>query len=94
MIVVYDLELEESPSYELTFNDVDITYDMDVDSSFQISNAETYSGEYEVIPKADEGTMLLTKNKLLTDNVTVTKIPYYETSNPDGVTVYIASEVN
>ena len=54
---------------------------------------EPYKGEYTVIPKANEPTVLETAGKTLNKDVTVTKIPYYETSNPTGDTVYIASEV-
>ena len=52
-----------------------------------------YDGEYTVIPKANAPTVLETAGKTLNKDVTVTKIPYYETSNPTGDTVYIASEV-
>lgn len=52
-----------------------------------------YKGEYTVIPKANAPTVLETAGKTLNKDVTVTKIPYYETSNPTGDTVYIASEV-
>ncbi len=52
-----------------------------------------YMGGYTVIPKANEPTVLETKGKRMTDDVTVTKIPYYETANPLGDTVYIAAEV-
>ncbi len=54
---------------------------------------EPYEGEYTVIPKANAPTVLETAGKTLNKDVTVTKIPYYETSNPTGDTVYIASEV-
>ena len=54
---------------------------------------EAYEGGYEVVPKAFEPVVLPTKNKLLADDVTVTKVPYYEVSNETGTTVYIASEV-
>ena len=43
--------------------------------------------------RAFEPVVLPTKNKLLADDVTVTKVPYYEVSNETGTTVYIASEV-
>lgn len=52
-----------------------------------------YEGETTVIPKADIATVLQTAGKCLREDITVTKIPYYETSNPTGDTVYIASEV-
>lgn len=52
-----------------------------------------YDGAYEVTPKASEQTVLETRNKLMTDDVTVLEIPYYETYNTSGYTVYIANEV-
>ena len=57
------------------------------------SGGAPYEGDYIVIPKADSATVLPTRDKMLWDDVTVTKIPYYETANPTGDTVYIASEV-
>lgn len=56
---------------------------------------DVYDGEYTVIPKAHEAQVLETAQKLLLDDVTVTKVPYYETSNIyDGKTVYIAEDSN
>ena len=53
-----------------------------------------YDGDYVVIPQADDAVVLETQSKLMTDDVTVTKIPYWETSNlSGGNTVFIASEV-
>lgn len=55
---------------------------------------EEYQGEYEVTPKVYDQQILETANKLLTDNVTVHKVPYSETSNKaEGTTVYIGDEV-
>lgn len=56
------------------------------------TGAEEYDGAYDVIPKtyAQE---LGTDNKVMRDNVRVEKIPYFETSNEKGTTVYIANEV-
>lgn len=51
-----------------------------------------YSGEYEVLPKANENTILPTKNKILEENVIVLDIPYYEVSNTTGTTIYIGKE--
>lgn len=56
-------------------------------------DAEVYDGEYEVTPQAHEEKILQTKNKRMTDDVTVMRVPYFETSNIYGDTVYIASEV-
>ena len=56
---------------------------------------DVYTGSYEVTPKAWSIQTLETAHKLLTDNVTVFKVPYYETSNIfDGLTVYIAEDTN
>lgn len=53
-----------------------------------------YDGNYDVTPSASAQTVLHTKNKRLTDNVVVKKIPYFETTNAGGgSTVYIAGEV-
>lgn len=56
---------------------------------------ETYNGEYSVVPKAFASQTLETAGKLMTKNVTVLEVPYFETDNEaDGKTVYIAKEVN
>lgn len=53
-----------------------------------------YDGPYEVTPKAWDDQILLTDGKLMTDDVTVFRVPYYETSNLfDGKTAYIAEEI-
>ena len=55
---------------------------------------ELYGGPYEVTPKAWEEQVLETEGKLMADDVTVFKVPYYETINLfDGKTAYIAEEV-
>lgn len=79
---VYDLSVEE-----------ETPIDMDLSTAIQIVNTDVYEGEYVVVPKAHESTILETRDKTMTDDVTVTKVPYYETSNLTGETVYIAAEV-
>ena len=55
---------------------------------------ELYGGPYEVTPKAWEEQVLETEGKLMADDVTVFRVPYYETINLfDGKTAYIAEEV-
>lgn len=51
-----------------------------------------YSGEYEITPQVESQT-LQTKNRILRENMQVKEIPYYETSNLYGETIYIGSEV-
>ena len=53
-----------------------------------------YEGEYVITPSAADAIVLPTESKVMQDDVTVRKIPYYETSNlSGGLTAYIASEV-
>ena len=55
---------------------------------------DIYTGPYEVTPKAWDEQTLETAHKLMTDDVTVFRVPYYETSNLfDGKTAYIAEEI-
>ena len=68
-----------------------------IQGTLTIPNApgiEVYTGAYEVTPKAWEEQILQTDGKLMTDDVTVFRVPYYETVNLfDGKTDYIAEEV-
>lgn len=56
-------------------------------------DAPQYEGPYTVTPLARNQTVLDTNGKLMTDDVTVLEVPYWETSNISGMTVYIANEV-
>lgn len=51
-------------------------------------DVETYEGEYEITPSVSRQE-LETKNRLLSDDIVVKEIPYYETSNESGITIYI-----
>lgn len=63
-------------------------------SARSIIGAEVYEGAYRVHSEAHEVQILPTANKQLTKNITVEKIPYFETSNlSNGITAYIGSEV-
>ena len=55
--------------------------------------AEPYRGAYVVIPEVG-AQVLPTLNQRMTDNLTVTGVPYYEVSNESGLTVFIAETVN
>lgn len=62
--------------------------------STRSSSAEIYEGAYTVHSEAHAVQTLPTANKKLTKNITVEKIPYFETTNlSDGITAYIGSEV-
>ena len=55
-------------------------------------SAEPYSGDYVVTPAPFAEQTLATKNKLMANDVTVNAIPYYETSNISGITIYIGGK--
>lgn len=53
---------------------------------------DTYDGEYIITPKPFDNQVLPTADFIMRHNVQVKKIPYYQTSNTDGYTVYIGGE--
>ena len=54
---------------------------------------EPYGGDYQITPAVDAQTMP-TKGKVMTDDVTVQAIPFFNVSNNSGgSTVYIAKEI-
>ncbi len=53
-----------------------------------------YDGKYNITPLAYNEQVLMTANKLLKKNIIVDKVPYTETHNESGTTVYIAKEVD
>lgn len=52
-----------------------------------------YDGDYTIIPSINEQT-LETKNKVMTDNLNIKQIPYFQTSNQYGDTIYIGKEID
>lgn len=67
---------------------------MSLGAAYITVDGEEYAGPYEITPKAWNEQVLQTEGKLMTDDVTVFRVPYYETVNLfDGKTAYIAEEV-
>ena len=58
------------------------------------SSTELYTGEYNVVPKAAEEQKLPCAGKKMLKDVDIKAIPFFETSNEAGTTVYIAAEVD
>lgn len=56
-------------------------------------HTQEYEGPYVVVPDAHYDQILETSGKKMSDNVTVTKVPFHETHNESGTTIYIAMEV-
>ena len=57
-----------------------------------IYEGDTYDGSYEITPSVQDQ-VLYTKSKLMKDDLKVREIPYYETSNLKGITVYIGDSL-
>lgn len=55
-------------------------------------SAAPYTGDYIITPMPYESQTMDTRNKLMRDDVTVLAIPYFETSNTSGITIYIGGE--
>ena len=67
-------------------------YALEAPASITPSETETYNGDYTVVPMAFDEQILQTRSKLMSDDVTVTQVPLYETSNEaNGTTAYIAA---
>lgn len=54
-----------------------------------VINSNIYDGEYIITPSTDTDQILETKNTYLDSNITVLKIPTYETSNEVGISFII-----
>ena len=51
-----------------------------------------YLGDYDVTPKI-ESQILLTSNKVMSKDVKINGVPYYEVSNQQGGTTFIIAEI-
>lgn len=59
------------------------TIGMKIGASYEVSEADTYDGSYEVTPRLYVQS-LETDGKVMEDDVTVHEIPVTSTSNPQG----------
>lgn len=57
---------------------------VEIKSGILVEGFPAYSGEYDVTPLPRDDIVLPTANRSMSDDVTVRRIPYYETSNPSG----------
>lgn len=67
---------------------LDVTLENDV-IEVPVYDHEIYKGEHDITPLAFQEQELETKDKLLEKNIKVKEIPFFETSNLYGDTVYI-----
>ena len=87
--IIADLSDIECLTAEI-LSEVDVSGDVSIPTHIEYGR---FSGPYEITPRAHEDVVLETNGLLMDDDVTVKKIPYFETSNLSGYTVYIANEV-
>lgn len=83
--IVVGLEIaatNEAVDFDIAFSGE--TVDLGVDTEIRAVTLEEYDGAYVVIPKVSQEQVLETKNKAMTDNVTVYEIPITRTTNPHG----------
>jgi len=81
---------------QLAVNESKEYYDLSTSETINVSinDIPDYEGSYVVVPEIRSQT-LQTKDKKMTDDVLVREIPYYETSNiQNGITVFIADNLN
>lgn len=75
-----------SIDFNFEFEELDFSIGM----CYTVITGDRYMGEYSVIPKTIIQ-YLYTKDKVMSNDVTVYEIPYHETANEYGTTVSIAS---
>lgn len=88
-----ELSLDKSKTVfaiALESNLEEITLSNDTVINATIIDIPQYAGAYTVTPLAAGDVVLETKDKLCTDDITVLKIPTYQTHNESGITFYIA----
>lgn len=91
-IPTYDVQVEEVNGFTVTI-EKESDIEMACETAIIQGYGADYEGSYTAIPKAFSQTVLPTNGKTLADNITVQQIPFFETSNVSGKTVYIANEV-
>lgn len=68
-------------------------YEWRLNVAAENDDIEAYTGSYEVTPMAYSVQSLDTSGKVLSEDIVVNEVPYYQTSNSSGgVTSYIAKE--
>lgn len=85
--------IPSSNAFHMEFSDIQkktFTMEMGIVSS---GGAPHYRGETTITPKAFAEQVLKTQGKYVEQDITIQKVPYWETSNTDGLTVYIADRM-
>lgn len=77
----FNVDFKSNKQFNINFGAI---YEVPVEVTSDI-----YEGITRVTPKPYEETILHTKDKKVLENITVEKIPYFETSNHTGTTIFI-----
>lgn len=80
---VVELIFSDGEQFNIEVDD-GVSLDVGIDESIVVIEGEPYEGEYEATSLVAEDYELETNNKLMTDNVTIKKIPYEAVENPQG----------
>ena len=79
-----ELEILDFDTIELDYEIANFELEENSLIEWRKIDAPTYDGEYIITPLPREDQSLLTADKLLTKNILVKEIPYYETTNLSG----------
>lgn len=84
--IVVPLKVRGDPSVRLNAMTNVVKYGLEIETNIVVdpSYIPAYDGSYEVTPLANTETILETAGRRMEDDVTVRKIPYYETTNESG----------
>lgn len=84
MVVTFDISFQNEEEFDVSLSENIVIVDP--------GEYPVYHGETDIVPKAHSDIVLETNGKLLLSDVNIHKIPYYETTNVSGITVYIGGD--
>lgn len=92
-------KLSEKPHVEASLSSVQglsgaLSVEQTINGELTIGDTfyDNYDGPYEATPKKDVEQTFITSGKRMLKNVKVSGIPYWETSNESGITLYIGGD--
>jgi len=90
----FDFKQNEN-TFELNFNCSEQGLNCLFGAVYEVESKDVpiYEGITTVSPDVHEQKVLYTANKKMLNDVTIKKVPYFETSNDSGLTVYIGGEI-
>ena len=88
--LIIDIEIENEETIELVSEEETVLDIQEEKIIVEVKDSDKYKGEYEFTPLAHQKQIVETKNKVLAEDITIFEVPYFEVSNKEGTTVYIA----